>query len=193
MSERAPSPGAASAPPETEEQRRERAARPRLRCPPLERPLRVVLVEPEIPQNTGNIGRLTGATASELHLVGELGFRTDEAAVKRAGLDYWPLIKMQRHLDFDTFLAHHQGGALHLFSATATRSYLDAPFGPGDALVFGRESRGLPDHLTERFADRVYGIPTMGAVRSLNLANAVSIVLYEALRRVGALDHPTPG
>jgi tRNA (cytidine/uridine-2'-O-)-methyltransferase len=164
---------------------------PRLRATPLEKPLHVVLVEPEIPPNTGNVARLCAATASPLHLVGPLGFRIDEHSVRRAGVDYWHLVDIRRHLDFEHFLHARSedvpGGRMHLFSALSTRSYLEASYAPGDALVFGKESVGLPDDLVARFADRVLGIPTLGAVRSLNLANAVGIALYEALRQVGAL------
>jgi tRNA (cytidine/uridine-2'-O-)-methyltransferase len=169
---------------------------PRLRAAPLARPLQVVLVEPEIPPNTGNVARLCAATASPLHLVGALGFRIDEHSVRRAGVDYWHLVDVHRHLDFEHFLHAYAklappGGApgrLHLFSAVSPRSYLQAGFGPGDALVFGKESVGLSEELLARFPDRVVGIPTLGAVRSLNLANAVGIALFEALRSIGALD-----
>lgn len=167
--------------------------RPRLRAQPLGNPLRIVLVEPEIPQNTGNIGRLSAATQSPLHLVGRLGFRIDEQAVRRAGLDYWPLVKLEQHLNIDHFAHAYPGSRLRLFSAVADKSYLQADFRPGDALVFGRESRGLDDELLAKHPDSVFGIPTLGAVRSLNIANAVSIVLYEALRQLGALDDVHPG
>ncbi len=154
--------------------------------------MQVVLVEPEIPPNTGNIARLCAATASPLHLVGHLGFRIDEHSVRRAGVDYWHLVDVRRHVDFEEFMRawskDDTRGKLHFFSATATSSYLDATYAPGDALVFGKESVGLPEDLLARFPDRVVGIPTLGAVRSLNLANAVGIALYEALRSVGALD-----
>jgi tRNA (cytidine/uridine-2'-O-)-methyltransferase len=164
---------------------------PRLRADPIAKPFHVVLVEPEIPPNTGNIARLCAATQSVLHLVGRLGFRIDEHAVRRAGLDYWHLVRVEQHVDFDHFLhafAREGGGALHLFCPKASASYLDAGFAPGDALVFGKESVGLDEALLARFADRTRGIPTLGGVRSLNLANSVSIALYEALRHVGALD-----
>jgi tRNA (cytidine/uridine-2'-O-)-methyltransferase len=147
-----------------------------------------VLVEPEIPPNTGNIARLCAATSSVLHLVGNLGFRVDEKSVRRAGIDYWHLVDVRRHLDLVHFQHALPDTRWVLFSASAEQSYLDADFRPGDALLFGRESVGLPDDLLARHADSVYGIPTLGAVRSLNLANAVSIVLYEALRQMGALD-----
>ncbi|MGO9838380.1 MAG: tRNA (cytidine(34)-2'-O)-methyltransferase [Polyangiaceae bacterium] len=170
---------------------RSSSSTPRLRAKPLAAPLHVVLVEPEIPPNTGNVARLCAATASPLHLVGPLGFRIDEHSVRRAGVDYWHLVDVRRHLDFEHFLHTRSGevpaGRIHLFSALAPRSYLDASYAPGDALVFGKESVGLPDELLARFPDRVLGIPTLGAVRSLNLANAVGIALYEALRQLGAL------
>jgi tRNA (cytidine/uridine-2'-O-)-methyltransferase len=167
--------------------------RPRLRAAPLRPPFRIVLVEPEIPQNTGNIARLAAATQSPLHLIGRLGFRIDEHAVRRAGLDYWHLVELEQHLDLLHFQNAHPGARLRLFSALATRSYLDADFQPGDALVFGKESVGLSPEILERHPGEVLGIPTLGPVRSLNLANAVSIVLYEALRQVGALAGAAPG
>ena len=147
----------------------------------------MVLVEPEIPPNTGAVARTCGATRSPLHLVGPLGFRIDAQAVRRAGLDYWNLVEIQQHESFERFEESNRGRQIHFFSASASRSYLDAPFLPGDALVFGRESVGLPTALLQ---DRpnVWAIPTLGAVRSLNLSNAVAIVLYEALRRNRALD-----
>lgn len=166
---------------------------PRLRAPRVDPPFRIVLVEPEIPQNTGNIGRLSAATGSPLHLVGRLGFRTDERSVRRAGLDYWHLVELSQHPSFDDFLARHPDARLRIFSSVATKCYLDADLHAGDALVFGKESTGLDQALLDRFPDDVFGIPTIGAVRSLNLANAVSIVLYEALRCAGVLDRATPG
>lgn len=150
--------------------------------------LHVVLVEPEIPPNTGNIARLCAATASTLHLVGRLGFRIDEKAVRRAGIDYWHLVDVRQHLDLAHFRAALPDARWLLMSATAQKSYLDAGFRAGDALIFGRESVGLPEELLEAHASAVFGIPTLGAVRSLNLANAASIVVYEALRQMGALD-----
>jgi tRNA (cytidine/uridine-2'-O-)-methyltransferase len=165
----------------------------RLRADPLPRPFHIVLVEPEIPPNTGNIARLSAATQSPLHLVGRLGFQIDAQSVRRAGVDYWHLVSVEQHVDFThfehAFQARSPGAKLHLFSAHASVSYLEADFQPGDALVFGKESTGLPGALLTQYAERVRGIPTLGAVRSLNLANATSIVLYEALRQSGALTH----
>ena len=159
----------------------------KLRAKPVSKPLHIVLVEPEIPPNTGNIARLCAATGSVLHLVGRLGFRIDEHAVRRAGLDYWHLVDVRTHVDFPHFV-HGFEGALHLFSARSRRSYLSVPYALGDALVFGKESVGLPSELLDRYEDRVVAIPTLGAVRSLNLANAASIAVYEALRKLGSLD-----
>ena len=168
---------------------------PRLRAAPLTTPLHIVLVEPEIPPNTGNIARLCAATGSTLHLVGKLGFRIDEQSVRRAGVDYWHLVEVKQHVDFAHFL-HAFGkssgtstaGKLHLFTALATKSYVGADYAPGDALVFGKESVGLPEELIEAHKDRLLGIPTLGAVRSLNLANAAGIALFEALRVLGAFE-----
>ncbi len=150
-----------------------------------------MLVEPEIPPNTGNVARLAAATGSPLHLVGKLGFRIDEHSVRRAGLDYWPLVDLRQHATFEHFAhayaSERPAGRLHLFSGVASRSYLDAGFAPGDALVFGKESVGLPEELMARYSDRLVAIPMIGSVRSLNLANTVGIALFEALRSVGAL------
>lgn len=164
--------------------------RPRLRAKPLPRPFHIVLVDPEIPQNTGNIARLCAATASRLHLVGRLGFRIDEKSVRRAGVDYWHLVDIEQHVSFAQFRNAHPDARVRLFSSVATKSFLAEPFLPGDALVFGKESSGLDDDLLAEHPDACFGIPTLGPVRSLNLANASGIVLFEALRQVGALDHP---
>lgn len=160
---------------------------PKLRAHPLQRPFHVVLVEPEIPPNTGAVARTCGATRSPLHLVGPLGFRIDAQAVRRAGLDYWDLVEIQVHESFDQFERSHAGSRIHFFSASAPTSYLEADFTPGDALVFGKESVGLPAELL-RGRPNVWAIPTLGAVRSLNLSNAVAIVLFEALRKNRALE-----
>jgi tRNA (cytidine/uridine-2'-O-)-methyltransferase len=165
----------------------------RLRAAPRERPFHVVLVEPEIPPNTGNIARLCAATACPLHLVGRLGFSIDDHAVRRAGLDYWPLVKVHTHTDLETAEQFVRGveaptePRVWLFSGKATKSYLDVAFVPGDVFVFGKESVGLDESLLAARGPSVLGIPTLGAVRSLNLANCVAIALYEALRQIGAL------
>jgi tRNA (cytidine/uridine-2'-O-)-methyltransferase len=166
-----------------------------LRARRIPEPFHIVLVEPEIPPNTGNAARLSAATCCPLHLVGKLGFRIDEHSVRRAGLDYWHLVEVVQHETLDLAEAHirERSASLRrrprswLLSGKAQQSHLDADFAPGDALVFGKESVGLPEPLLEARPDSVIGIPTLGEVRSLNLANAVAIVLYEALRKIGAL------
>ena len=160
----------------------------KLRATPLSVPLRVVLVEPEIPPNTGSVARTCAATGSALHLVGELGFRIDEQAVRRAGLDYWPLVDLHRHEDLDQFAAEHPQARWHLLASGGERSIFDAPIRPGDALIFGKESVGLDPEMLAAHPDRVFGIPTLGPVRSLNLSNAVAVTVYAALQSLGALD-----
>jgi tRNA (cytidine/uridine-2'-O-)-methyltransferase len=164
----------------------------RLRSGRGQRPFHVLLVEPEIPPNTGNVGRLCAATQSHLHLIEPLGFRIDEHAVRRAGLDYWPLVDLNTHPNYAAAVAQvraqESAPRFWLFSGKAPRSYLEVEFRPGDALVFGKESCGLPEAMLAADPDAQVGIPTLGAVRSLNLANAVAIALYEALRQVGELD-----
>jgi tRNA (cytidine/uridine-2'-O-)-methyltransferase len=145
----------------------------------------VVLYEPEIPTNTGNIGRLCVATGATLHLVGRPGFRLDERSVRRAGLDYWEEVELVRHHDLAAFESIHPAERLFCFSAHASEPYTRIDYRPGDALLFGNESRGLPPEVLARHSGRTFLIPIpTGKVRSLNLANAVSIVLYEALRQV---------
>lgn len=151
--------------------------------------LNVVLVEPEIPPNTGNIARLCAATESTLHLVRPLGFDISEKAVRRAGLDYWHLVRVVVHESFAAFVAHLPPAArLHLFSGKASRSHLRARYQDQDYLVFGKESSGLGPEILKQFPSRLVAIPTLGKVRSLNLANAVSLGVYEALRQLGQLD-----
>jgi tRNA (cytidine/uridine-2'-O-)-methyltransferase len=148
----------------------------------------VILVEPEIPQNTGNVARLCAATGSRLHLVGRLGFRTDEKAVRRAGLDYWHLVDVREHADLPACLAAIGEARPLLFTANTGQDYRAAPYRPGCALVFGGESRGLPAALIAAHAGSAFAIPTSaGSVRSLNLANAVAVVVYQGLGAVGAL------
>ena len=148
--------------------------------------LHIVLVRPEIPQNTGSIARLAAATKCRLHLVGPLGFSLEDRYLKRAGLDYWPYVPLSRHDSWETFRAALPGRRLG-FSARATDVYTDLRFRADDVLVFGGETRGLPATIRDELAPALYRIPiTSPHVRSLNVANAVSIVLYEALRQLGA-------
>jgi tRNA (cytidine/uridine-2'-O-)-methyltransferase len=149
-----------------------------------EPPFHVVLVEPEIPPNTGNVARLCAATGCRLHLIEPMGFRITDARLKRAGLDYWDSIRPELHKGFDAFLDAVKPERLSFFSTSGRASFLDARYQPGDALVFGPETRGLPDALLARHSDRVFGIPIRTEhVRSLNLSTAVGIVVYEALRQ----------
>jgi tRNA (cytidine/uridine-2'-O-)-methyltransferase len=153
--------------------------------------LHVVLVQPEIPPNTGSIARLCAATGTRLHLVRPLGFSLDDRYLKRAGLDYWPHVDLHVHDDWDAFLARAQPLQPLCFSARASAPYTGAPLAD-DAprfLVFGGETRGLPDAILAAHRDSTYRIPIFSPhVRSLNLSNAVAIVVYEALRRRGRLD-----
>ncbi len=145
----------------------------------------VILVNPEIPPNTGNIARLCGATRTPLHLVHPLGFSTDAKALRRAGLDYWKHVDVRHHGSFDQALADSGEGPVLLFSARAERSYLNAPYAPGARLVFGPETKGLPREILDRFPESTFKIPIWGPVRSLNLSKEVGIVVYEAYRRLG--------
>ncbi len=151
--------------------------------------MNVVLFEPEIPPNTGSVARLCAATGSPLHLIEPLGFKIDDKHVKRAGLDYWPHVDLRLHRSWRDFIHLHRGARLHYFSRKAAKSYVSARFREDDFLVFGPETRGLPQDLLDANKADSYVIPMMSpAVRSLNLANAVSIVLYESLRQLGKLQ-----
>jgi tRNA (cytidine/uridine-2'-O-)-methyltransferase len=147
--------------------------------------IHIALWEPEIPPNTGNVARLCAATGARLHLIGRLGFRLDDKALKRAGLDYWPAVDVIRHVTFEEFEAAVGDGRVWCVETPTDTPYTRAEFRDGDTLLFGSESKGLPAGVRERYAGRVVGIPMpTGHVRSLNLATAVGIVLYEALRQV---------
>jgi len=150
--------------------------------------LHVALIEPEIPPNTGNIARLCAATYTPLHLVGKLGFRVDEAAVRRAGLDYWDAAEISYHRNIEAL--HHSllNCRFLYFSTKAEHLYSDFQYRADDCLVFGRETRGLPEDLLKANWERCLRIPMPNQrVRSLNLATAVGIVLYEALRQIGRM------
>lgn len=151
--------------------------------------LHVVLVQPEIPPNTGSIARLCAATRTRLHLVRPLGFSLADRYLKRAGLDYWPHVDLRVHEDWPAFVAAEDPAACACFSAHAARLYTDAPYTAEPLyLVFGGESRGLPETVREACAEAIFRIPIFSPhVRSLNLANAVAVVVYEALRQRGGL------
>jgi tRNA (cytidine/uridine-2'-O-)-methyltransferase len=151
--------------------------------------MHVVLFQPEIPPNTGSIARLCAATRTPLHLIEPLGFKIDDKHLKRAGLDYWEFVDLRVYKSWDNFLKQNAARDLFYFSKRATQSFTRARYQERDYLVFGPETRGLPQELLDANPERSYRIPMMGTgVRSLNLSNAVSIVLYEGLRQLGKLD-----
>ena len=151
-------------------------------------PLHIVLVEPQIPPNTGNVARLCAATGCALHLVGPLGFSIDDRDLKRAGLDYWHLLHVVTHENLAAYLQNADSGRLWLVSTRGTVRYDAAPYQPGDALLFGKETAGLPQALLDRFPERALRIPMReDSVRSLNLSTSVGIVAYAALAQ---LDFP---
>ena len=148
--------------------------------------MHVVLFQPEIPPNTGSIARLCAATLTPLHLIEPLGFKIDDKHLKRAGLDYWEFVDLRLHKSWDEFEKTSGDKNLLYFSKKATQSYTHVHYQENDHLVFGPETRGLPQALLDARPERFYRIPMMGTgVRSLNLSNAVAIVLYEGLRQLG--------
>ena len=147
----------------------------------------VVLVEPEIPQNTGNIGRTCVGTRSDLHLVGQLGFRITDRNLKRAGLDYWQHLNWTHHESLPKWQAQVTDPKRVFYLTTkAKKSYFDIAYKPGDWFVFGKETKGLDEELLRQNADQTIQIPMLGPIRSLNVATAVTVVLYEAIRQVKA-------
>ncbi|MBI4444638.1 MAG: tRNA (cytidine(34)-2'-O)-methyltransferase [Acidobacteria bacterium] len=148
--------------------------------------MNVVLIEPQIPPNTGNVARLCAATRTPLHLVGKLGFHITDRHLRRAGLDYWELADVRRYDTVEEFLKGVPESELLFFSKRAKRIYINSRFEEGNYLIFGNETHGLPEWLFERFAGKFWRIPLLcPSVRSLNLSSAVGIVLYEALRQCG--------
>ena len=149
-------------------------------------PFHIALVEPEIPPNTGSIARLCGATDSILDLIHPLGFSTDDKHLKRAGLDYWEHVRIRHWHSVDEFLDSQDERKLFFFTTKTDRPYYQARYRPGDYLIFGRETRGLPEEILALYRDRCYTIPMSNPnIRSLNLAMSAGIVLYEALRQQG--------
>lgn len=149
--------------------------------------LHIVLVEPEIPPNTGNIARTCAATGVKLHLVEPLGFNIDDKAVRRAGLDYWPFVELEVHKSLEKFLEKYGDKKLYLATTKGGKSYCDVSYEDDSMLVFGRETKGLPTEFIEQYKDRAIRIPMAKdtRLRSLNLSNAVNIVVFEALRQLG--------
>ena len=152
-------------------------------------PFHIVLVEPEIPPNTGNIGRLCAATDSHLHLVGQLGFSIDDKQVRRAGLDYWPHVKLHRWDSLEQLQKEYPEARYWYMSKKAEHNYTQVEFAAGDFLVFGKETLGLPEELLDQVGEQALRIPIFTpAVRSLNLANSAAIILFEALRQTGQFE-----
>ena len=147
--------------------------------------MHIVLLEPEIPQNAGNIARTCAVTNTVLHLIKPLGFSVEDKYLKRAGLDYWDKLDVTVYPDLEAFFARNAGGDFYYFSTKASKRYTDIRYGPQSYLIFGRESRGLPEQLIFANPKRAVRIPMRDALRSLNLANSVAIAAYEAARQMG--------
>lgn len=147
--------------------------------------LNIVLLEPEIPQNTGNIARTCAATRSRLHLIEPMGFSVDEKHVRRAGLDYWPMVDLTVYPDLEAFYRQNPGAQPWMATTKAAQRHCDVRYRDGDYLMFGRETRGLPEPLLVEHPERCVRIPMREGARSLNLSNSVAVLVFEALRQTG--------
>lgn len=147
--------------------------------------MNIVLFEPEMPANTGNIGRTCVATGTRLHLIEPLGFKINEKALKRAGLDYWDKLDVTVYCDFDDFLERNPGAKIYMATTKAPNVYTDVRYEPDCFIMFGKESAGIPEEILVKNQETCVRIPIWGDIRSLNLSNSVAIVLYEALRQNG--------
>lgn len=147
--------------------------------------MNIVLLEPEIPANTGNIGRTCVATGTKLHLIEPLGFHLDEKSIKRAGMDYWDKLDVKRYINYEEFLEINKPERIFMATTKAHKTYADVSFGPDDYIMFGKESAGIPEEILVENEDTCIRIPMLGETRSLNLSNSVAIVLYEAFRQQG--------
>lgn len=145
--------------------------------------MNIVLFEPEIPANTGNIGRTCVATGSRLHLIEPLGFRLDEKSLKRAGMDYWKDLDVTTYIDYEDFLEKNQGAKIYMATTKGPQLYTDVSYEPDCYIMFGKESAGIPEEILVENQETAIRIPMIGAIRSLNLSNSVAVVLYEALRQ----------
>ena len=145
--------------------------------------LNIVLFEPEIPANTGNIGRTCVATGTRLHLIEPLGFHLDEKSLKRAGMDYWDELDVTRYINFEEFLEKNPGAKIYMASTKAQKCYTQVQYEPDCYIMFGKESAGIPEEILLEHQDTAVRIPMLENIRSLNLGNSVAIVLYEALRQ----------
>ena len=150
--------------------------------------LNIVLYEPEIPANTGNIGRTCVATGTKLHLIEPLGFSLSEKALKRAGMDYWSQLEVERYVNYEDFLQRNPGAKIYMATTKAKKIYSEAAYEPDCYIMFGKESAGIPEEILVEHPDECVRIPMIGETRSLNLSNSVAIVLYEALRQ-NRFDH----
>ena len=147
--------------------------------------LNIVLFEPEIPANTGNIGRTCVATNTRLHLIEPLGFRLNEKAINRAGMDYWDDLDVTTYIDYNDFLEKNPGAKIYMATTKASKVYTEAKFEPDCYIMFGKESAGIPEEILVEHKENCIRIPMVGDIRSLNLGNSVAVVLYEALRQNG--------
>ncbi len=147
--------------------------------------MHILLHQPEIPANTGNIGRTCVATGTSLHLIEPLGFRLDEKSIKRAGMDYWEHLDVTRYMNFQEFKTKHPGAKIWYATTKAKYAYTDVQYGPDDFIMFGKESAGIPEEILVENEEHCIRIPMLPEIRSLNLSNAAAIVLYEALRQQG--------
>lgn len=145
--------------------------------------LNIVLLEPEIPANTGNIGRTCVATGTRLHLIEPLGFRLDEKSLKRAGMDYWKDLDVRTYIDFQGFMEQNPGAKIYMATTKAPNVYTDVKYEPDCYIMFGKESAGIPEEILVKHKEDSIRIPMIGDIRSLNLGNSVAIILYEALRQ----------
>ncbi|MGI6017573.1 MAG: tRNA (cytidine(34)-2'-O)-methyltransferase [Marvinbryantia sp.] len=145
--------------------------------------LNIVLLEPEIPANTGNIGRTCVATDTRLHLIEPLGFRLDEKSIRRAGMDYWDRLDVTRYINFEEFLEKNPGAKIYMATTKAQKCYTEVSYEPDCYIMFGKESAGIPEEILREHPDTAVRIPMVGDTRSLNLGNSVAIILYEALRQ----------
>lgn len=145
--------------------------------------LNIVLLEPEIPANTGNIGRTCVATGTRLHLIEPLGFRLDEKSIKRAGMDYWDKLDVTRYINFEEFLEKNPGAKIYMATTKAQKCYTEVSYESDCYIMFGKESAGIPEEILREHPDTAVRIPMVGDTRSLNLGNSVAIILYEALRQ----------
>ena len=150
--------------------------------------LNIVLYEPEIPANTGNIGRTCVATGTKLHLIEPLGFSLSEKALKRAGMDYWSKLEVERYVNYEDFLQRNPGAKIDMATTKAKKIYSEASYEPDCYIMFGKESAGIPEEILVEHPEECVRIPMIGETRSLNLSNSVAIVLYEALRQ-NQFDH----